>query len=460
MTNHVPPGPKSAILGFDFAARFSRDPLTFLIEMTGRKDPLIYLRMGPVHGYIANAPEIVHEVLVTKAKHFQKWAQQKRVFGKFDGDGLVNSDGEFWRRQRKLVQPAFHTKRIREYADVMVAFTQRQIATWQPGQPINVGEQMAYITRNIVTKTLFNSDVAAEQQRIGECIEHIQYMAFREMGLGQMIPDWVPFKYSTAEKQAMADLDALIHRFIRERRESGEDHGDLLSMLLMAEDDKGERMTDVQARDEAMTLFIAGYETTATALTWAWYLLGQHPEAMGLLLEEVDSALRGRLPTFEDLPKLRYTEWVIKEAMRLYPPTWMFPREVAEQVEIGGYPLKVGAMVYLIPYTMHRDSQLFPQAEAFMPERFAPDAPKPIPDFAYFPFGGGPRVCIGNAFAMMEMRLLLATIAQQFRLFPLPERPAAVPEALITLRPKGGLHMAPVPRLLVQEEAHTEMAQV
>ncbi len=446
MTAHYPPSPKSALLGLDLILRFRRDPLAFGMDFAQFESDLVYYRLGPIHAYMVKHPDLIHEVLVKQAKKFHKWQRQKDVFGKFDGNGLVNSDGDFWRRQRKLIQPAFHHKRIAGYADVMVDFTKRRVEAWQPNAEFRVDQAMSHITRDIVTKTLFNADVSAETQRIGECMNVVQEMAYRDMGLPFSVPDWVPLASKRRELQAMRDLDTIITRIIRERRERGGDRGDLLSMLLLAVDEQGNGMDDRQARDEAMTLFIAGHETSATALSWTWYLLATHPEVEAKLIAEVDSVLGGRPATLADVPKLKYAEMVFKETLRLYPPTWMFPRQAVEPVEIGGYLLKPSSLVHLFPYVVHHDPRWFDQPEQFIPERFAPERADSIPDYAFFPFGGGPRVCIGNSFAMMEAQLILATVLQQYRLTLAPGQGEPEPEPLIVLRPKGGIRMRPAPR--------------
>jgi cytochrome P450 len=432
MTNKYPPGPKAVMMGLNIGMRFKQDPLEFGLELAQYDPYMVSYPLGPIRGYMPNHPDLIHEILV------HKWYRQKQVFGKFDGDGLVNSDGDFWRRQRKLVQPAFHSRRIADYAKVMVDDTLRYVCTWQPGQVLEIGQEMSFITRDIVTRTLFNADVSAESRRIGEIIQILQEMAYREMGGFFSLPDWLPHKRH--EREAMQEIDAIIHRIIAERRASGEDTGDLLSMLLLSKDENGEGMTDKQARDEAMTLFIAGHETTATALTWLWYLIATHPEVEAKLLAEID-ALEGKLPTFEDLQHLTYTAMVIKEGMRLYPATWMVPREVAEPVEIGGYRLKKGDLIHLYIYNLHHDARFWEEPEKFDPERFSPEREAQIVPYSYFPFGGGPRVCIGNSFAMMETQLMVATILQRYRLTLAPGQGKPALEPLLVLQPKGGIRV-------------------
>jgi cytochrome P450 len=299
---------------------------------------------------------------------------------------------------------------------------------------------------SIIAKTLFDADVATEAREIGDVITVLLQLLNERFNKLIAIPDWIPTSSNRRLAQASRRLDQLIQRFIDDRRASGEDKGDLLSMLLLARDEDGTgQMTDKQVRDEAMTLFGAGHETTAVALTWTWYLLSQHPEVEAKLHDELDAVLGGRKPTLEDLPHLPYTEKVIKEAMRLYPPAWGTSREPITDVEIGGYPIKKGQTIFINIYGVHRDARFFSDPGRFDPERFSPENEKQIPHYAYLPFGGGPRVCIGNAFAMMEARLILATVAQQYRLKLAPGHQVA-PQRVFTLRPKHGMKMIAVRR--------------
>lgn len=444
---NYPPGPSNALLGLNIIRNFGRDPLRYLTQLSETySGDLIYYRLGPIDGYMVKSPELVYEVLVKQAKKFQKWSRQKEIFGKFDGDGLVNSDGDFWRRQRKLVQPAFHTQRLHRYADAMVSYTEQMVSSWQ-GQAVKfpIQHTMSDLTRKIVTKTLFNADVSAESDLIGEIIQILQEMAFREMRMPFSLPDWLPLPYKQRERDAIHTIDQIILRIIAERRESGADHGDLLSMLLMSKDESGQGITDPQARDEAMTLFIAGHETTATALAWTWYLIAKHPQVEARLIAEID-AIGNRPITFADLSHLSYTLMVFKEAMRLYPPTWMFPREAAEDLEIGGYRIKKGALIHIPVYQLHHNPRYFSEPEVFNPDRFSPECEDQIVPYAYFPFGGGPRVCIGNGFALMEAQLILATVLQKARLRLAPEQGEPELQPLIVLQPKGDLQMIAEPR--------------
>ncbi|NDJ63250.1 MAG: cytochrome P450 [Chloroflexi bacterium] len=406
----------------------------------------VYYHFFPMHMYMFSHPDDIHDILVKQADKFHKSTFYKQILSRFLGNGMLISDGEFWKRQRKLAQPAFHHKRIVSYADTMVRYTERMMAGWQHGQVIDAADAMMKLTLAIVGKTLFDADVDAEAKTVGEAMEVIQHTSTHSANALIALPDWVPTAQNRERRRAVAALDAIVMRMIRERRESGEDKGDLLSMLLLAVDEQdGTGMTDQQARDEALTLFLAGHETTSNALAWTWYLLGEHPEAEARLHAELDRVLAGRAPTMADLKDLPYTEQVIKESMRLYPPAPGFSRQVIEAVEIGGCTVPKGASVFIFSYAVHRDERWFPNPLAFQPERWTPEFEKGLPKYAYFPFGGGPRICIGNSFAMMETQLVLATMAQRFQLKLVPGQ-EIVPEALITLRPRNGVQVELIER--------------
>ncbi len=415
---------------------FSSDQLHFLQSIAADYGDIVHYRLLTNDSYQLNHPDYIQQVLVTQADKFEKSALDRAILRRALGDGLLITEGKFYRRQRKLVQPAFHSKRISAYADLMVDLTERLMDDWHDGAAIDVHEAMSTVTRRIVLKALFDTDETPETEEIAEAVDTINHISEDAYKRGFVYPEWLPMPSVRAGKRAVAQIDRLILGIIEERRQSGEDKGDLLSMLLLAQDeDDGAGMSDRQVRDEAVTLFVAGHETTANALSWALYLLARHPAVEAKLHAELDQALAGRAPTLSDLAQLPYTDRIIKEAMRLYPPAWMLnARTPLEDVTIDGYTLPRGSMIFISPYVMHHDARYFPEPDQFDPDRWTPAFEKALPRYAYFPFGGGPRVCIGNSFALMEARLVLATVAQHYT-FSITD--TIKPEPLVTLRPHG-----------------------
>jgi len=399
------------------------------------------LDFGSMKQFMFRHPDHYHEILVTKASSFHKdlnYKDRNKGLGRFMGNGLVTSDGEFWKRQRKLIQPAFHARQIETYAQTMVDITLAQISNWRDGALVQVDEQMMEATLNVVTKSVFDIDIAEETHTIASALTIFQEMSNNQ---SQIIPAWVPTPLEMKTRRALRDIDEIIYGLIRERRAAVGERGDLLSMLLSARDDDGDGMTDEQIRDELVTLFLAGHETTANSLNWAWYLLAQHPEVEAKLHDEIDTVLAERAPSLGDLKQLPYTEMVIKEVMRLYPVVFALGRQAIEDVEIGDYLVPKGSSVGVFPFVTHRDPRWWgDDADQFKPERFAPEREAQLKKHAYIPFSTGPRICIGNGFAMMEAHLMLATIAQRWQLDLRPSQKVE-PEPLITLRLKGGLRM-------------------
>ena len=407
--------------------------------MARRYGDVVYIPLGRQHIYCISHPDAIRDVLVTHQNKFKKSRMLERARVLL-GDGLLTSEGEHHRRQRRLVQPAFHRDRLAGYGAVMVERTAIVRDRWQSGQPFDVLQEMMRLTLAIVAKTLFSTDVDSEADEIGAALSEvfglfeIILMPFSE------ILEKLPLPSVRRFKRARQRLDETIYRLIAERRANPRDTGDLLSMLLLASDEEGSGgMSDVQVRDEALTLFLAGHETTANALTWAWYLLSQNPEAEATFHAELDRVLAGRLPCVEDLPQLRYTESVFAEALRLYPPAWGIGRRALEDFQVGEFLIPARSVVLMSPYVVHRDPRWFADPIVFRPERWlTEDASRP--KFAYFPFGGGARVCIGERFAWMEGKLLLAAIGQRWRL-RLEAGHRVETHARITLRPKHGMRM-------------------
>ncbi len=435
---HVP-GPKGHPL-FGSTLEFVPNPAEYLLKLALEYGDLVRFRLLAFDFYLVVKPDYVQDVLVTHSDQFHKSHRDVAILSKFLGKGILVTDGAYHKRQRKLVQPAFHTTRIQKYADVMVDYTQRMLDGWSDGsvQPVDVAMR---VTMEIVAKTLFDAELSDQAAVIGQAIETLQHIAGLDFRVQNTIPDWLPLARNRRRTEAGETLNRVIREIIRERRQANEDRGDLLSMLLLSEDESGARMTDQEARDEAVTLFAAGHETTSNALAWTWYLLSQNPEAEARLHEEVDTVLAGRKATLADLPNLKYCAMIIKESLRLYPPAWVLnAREAVEDVHIDGYVIPKKSFVFVSPYAVQRSPQYFPDPLKFEPERFSPENEKLISRYTYFPFGGGPRVCIGNSFAMMEAQLILATVAQRFSLALMPDQRVEI-DPLITMGPKYGLRM-------------------
>jgi cytochrome P450 len=433
----IAPGPKDGSWA-GFYRAYTRDPLVYLTQLQKDYGDVVTMRAYNYRVYFLSHPEHIEEVLVTQSRKFFKGRILKantRLFG----NGLLTSEGDFWLRQRRLAQPAFHRARVASYGETMVRFAEQLVAGWRDGETRDIHNEMMRLTLQIVGKTLFDADVDHEAREIGKALEAIMELNsnFRRVVL---TPPWLPTRHNIRAILATRRLNKIIYRIIGERRASGRDTGDLLSMLLAAQDEDGSRMNDQQLRDEAMTIFLAGHETTAIALSWTWWLLAQNPLVEKKLHTELDTVLAGRLPQMEDLPRLPYAEKVITESLRLYPPAWGMPRLAIEDVEIGGYKIAKGCGVSMSQWVVHRDARWFEEPLAFRPERWDGELQKRLPRFAYFPFGGGPRQCIGNAFALMEATLVLATIAQKFRFRLVADHPV-VPLASITLRPKHGIRV-------------------
>jgi cytochrome P450 len=420
---------------------FRRDPLEFLLSMRRAHGDVVEVALGPLQVTLLSHPDLVEDILVTRAKLWKKDRFLRTNLRPLLGEGLLSSEGDFWRKQRRLAQPAFHRDRIAAYADIMVGHASRLARVWQDGEVRDVHKDMMRLTLDIVAETLFGANVADHAEAVGDALEAVLAMVSDPLSL--FIPRLKHFPTPKRRRfdRAVTKLDAIIYGVIEERRKAGAGPtSDLLSMLLEAQDEDGSRMTDTQLRDECLTLFLAGHETTAINLSWTWLLLSRHPEAKAKLTHELDAVLGDRPATFADVPSLRYTGQVITESLRLYPPAWSLGREACEDVDVGGYRVRRGHQVWFCPWAIHRDPRWFQAPEAFRPERWEGDLAKRLPRFAYFPFGGGPRLCIGQAFANLEAVLLLATLARSFDVDVLPV-PRAVPEPSVTLRPKHGLRV-------------------
>jgi cytochrome P450 len=434
-SNHFPPGPQGSTFAFIFGER-RRDPLGFFTKLTRDFGDVSTLQLFNFRTLFINHPDDIEDVLVNKARKFEKGRVMKANMRLF-GQGLLTSEGDFWLRQRRLAQPAFHRARVSAYGETMVRYAERAMRNWHNGDIRDIHEDMMQITLQVVGKTLFNADLAHDTREVGATLEILLKLA-ADFGKSILIPLWVPTPRNLRARLGIRRIEKIIYRIIAQRRAEGDDTGDLLSMLLAVQDEDGSRMTDRQLRDETITLFLAGHETTANALSWTLWLLAQNPEVERKFHAELDAVLGGRPPSVEDMPKLVYTGHLLSESMRLYPPAWGMARLVREEVEVAGYKLLPGNGVACAQWVVHRDPRWFDEPEKFSPERWEGDLAKRLPRFAYFPFGGGPRQCIGNSFALMEATLILATIAQKFRFRLVPGHPVT-PLASITLRPAHGI---------------------
>lgn len=432
---NLPPGPSGhPILGN--LREFAADTLGFATRLAREHGDVARFRLVNRNAWLLSSPQAVERVLVANQRNYVKhtffWRKVDAIFGK----GLLTNEGDGWLRQRRLVQPAFHHERIAEYARIMVDYTIDRLDDWKDGEERDVRSEMTSITFRVVAKALFDTEVAGDVARIGAAFDTGIEEIARRIRRPMLIPDWVPTTGNLRYRRAVDRMDRLVYRMIGEHRD-GRDRGDLLSALMQVRDDEGHAMSEKQLRDETITMLLAGHETTALALTWTWYLVSQHPEIAARLEAEVDEALGGRLPSIEDLPRLPYTEQVVKESMRLFPPAYSFGREALEDDEILGWPVAAGTTLFVFPWVLHRDSRFYPDPLRFHPDRWTEEFEQSLPRLAYLPFGSGPRMCIGREFARMELLLIVATIAQRVRLEWGAERP--VPMASITLRPTGGL---------------------
>jgi cytochrome P450 len=435
----IPPSAKADWIGGHFRS-FRKDPTQFLTKLSQLGD-VTYFRMGPQPGFFLNHPDLVRDLLVVHHHKFIKGRALQRAKSLL-GEGLLTSEDGFHLRQRRMIQPAFHRQRIADYSRSMVNFGEGLTAKWQDGDVREIDKEMMHLTLQIVGKTLFNADVGSEADEVGRAMTSLVSMFDFLLVPFSEVLEKIPLPQTKRLQRAKGTLNSIIYSIINERRRSKEDKGDLLSMLLLAQDeDSGDTMTDEQVRDEALTLFLAGHETTAVALTWSWYLLSQNPDAEFRMHEELDRELAGRLPSFEDLPHLGYTEAVLAESMRLFPPAWAIGRLAREEHEFNGFKVPPKALVLISPFVMHRDTRFWKDPDQFKPERWLEQSVKEAGQrYIYFPFGGGIRRCIGEAFAWAEGTILLATLARKWKL-RLDSRQTVGLKPVITLRPKHGMKM-------------------
>lgn len=467
------PGDRPAL---DELAALRDGPHAFLLKIAQVYGPILRYPVGPPIGprlafYLVCDPAGVKHVLQDNHKNYNKDTFQYNLLSTITGKGLLTSDGDLWLRQRRLAQPAFHRARIHSFAPTMSAITQKMLARWgrhtASGEPLDVAAEMMHVALQIVGATLLSIEIGGQADTLAQAtlvvLDHIVHRA-RTFGI---VPEWLPTRGNRQHKAAMRTLERAVYETIAARRptpptplparEGGVEHPshgrgevDLLAMFMAARDpETGQGMTEQQLRDEVITTVIAGHETVASALAWTWHLLAQNPEAEARLHAELAEVLGGRPVTADDLARLPYTQAVFEEALRLYPPAWIITRRALADDEVCGYRIPAGSLVVTSPYVTHHLPQYWDDPEAFRPERFLPEKAAERPRFAFYPFGGGPRLCIGNQFAMVEAGIIIASVAQRYRLRPVAGHPVEA-EPGVTLRPRHGLLMTLEKRLLEQ----------
>lgn len=426
----IPPGPKGHFLS-GHLPEMRRDLLGFYLRAAREYGDCTSLRFGLTRILFINHPDLIEQVLHSRnfTKHYALRMNRLLL-----GNGLLTSEGDFWLRQRRLIQPVFQRERIASYAADMVAFTEQRLASWRDGEVRDLHAEMRQLALAIAAKTLFGADVTGQSEEVGRALKEAMGTFSQRFFRIIRIPESVPTLGNLRIRRAIRRLDAILYGLIAQRRGKSEQN-DLLSILLHARHESdGTGMTDRQLRDEAMTLFLAGHETTALALAWGWYVLAQHPEVVEELQAELHQVLAGRAPTVAELPKLPYTEMVVQEILRLYPPAYAIGRQAIESCTVGNYPVPAGGTILMSQWVVHRDPRFFTDPERFYPRRWADGLARKLPRYAYFPFGGGQRLCIGASFALLELPLVLATIAPRFR-FTRPPGPPVLPRPQLTLQP-------------------------
>ncbi|MGA9521473.1 MAG: cytochrome P450 [Myxococcaceae bacterium] len=439
----IAPGPRGHFL-LGSLPDVRRDILGFMHALPETYGEVVRFRLGPETVHLVRRPEHVKHVLLDNHRNYSKDTHGFRALRRILGNGLLTSDGEFWLRQRRIAQPAFHRKHIEGFASLMTHAAGEILEGWvsfaRSGEAFDVAEEMTRASLRIVGRTLLGTDITAQADAVADAVTVVLHDANRRLSQLFPMPDFVPTPYNRRFRAARATLDEIVLGMISQRRAKPIE-GDLLGMLMAARDEEtGEGMSDTQLRDEVMTLFLSGHETTAGALTWTFYLLSKNPSARQRLLEEVATVLQGRTPTAADMPSLPYTTRVLQESMRLYPPAWTVTRRAIDRDTLGGYDVPAGTFVFLSPMVTHRHPEFWPDPESFDPDRFLPERFSSLPKQAYFPFGAGPRGCIGNGFAMLEAQLVLACVSQRYQLELVPDHPVVL-EPLVSLRPKHGMVM-------------------
>ncbi len=432
------PGPAAPFFGLTLAHRLRDEPLALAADLASRFGELASFPLGPYRAFVVNHPALVHEVLVTKAKSFRKLPRVMRILGQLDGEGLAISEGDLWLHQRRLLQRALSDRRLGHFADVAVAATRQWLAGWSDGMVFDVADVMMRLTLAILLRGLFGVELPpGRAAAVCEAVGDLSEILVQEMGQPLGLPDWLPHAGRRRKRRALGVMDDLFRELVCQHRAAG-DREDLLGLLLSGASSRGQ----AQVRDEALTLLHAAHETTAAGLTWTCYLLATHPDVQEKVAYEAEIVLNGRSATAEDVPRLSRTGRVVKEALRLYTPTWtLFPRQAIRAVDIGGYRLPRRSWVFIFPCALHRDPRWFERPAEFDPERFAPGRAEAIVPGAYIPFGAGPHLCPGARLAPAAMTLIVATLVRQFRLELAAGQGVPEPEPFLALRARGGIRM-------------------
>lgn len=429
---NFPPGPKAGILGLEFVNQMKTDALKTAMQLKSEFGDFVYIRFAPYHWFMLNHPDQVKEILLTRAKSFGKTDMFKRVIRSVDGNGLVVSEGDFWLRQRRTINPAFNHTSVASYAKTIQEETERYIERWEPGMKLDLADEMTKLTLTVAARSFFSVDVSENAKEFGDAVTVLTKAMLSEFYEIFPVPEWFPLPSKMAKRKAIATLEKLIYQSIATHKQNNDQTADVLSMLLRARDpeDNTVGMSDRQIRDEAMTLFNAGHDTTAAALSWAWYLLLINPEVYDQLVSHT-------IPTSPDGGSSLALQ-IAKETLRLYPPAWTLPRQSLEDTVIGGYNIPRGSMINFFPYVIQRDDRFFEQPEVFQPARFSEENEHKLVPFSYFPFGAGPRACIGKEMALTEMSVILTTVSKKFR-FELVPGQNIQPAPLISLEQKTGV---------------------
>jgi cytochrome P450 len=438
----VPPGPKgSPIVGV--ALQIRRDALGALTRAAREYGDIVRLPVVQQERILLNHPDYISQVLVVQQSKFQKSDLTKKITGRLLGEGLLVSEGEFWRRQRRLAQPAFHRSRIGEYGTAMAELTDAHVREWRDGEQRDMAREMMALTLNLAVRTLFGTSLDVDPEHVGRAMTFLMRHQISRQRSPLRLPENWPTPSNRRANRELAFMDSLVYQIIDGRKSrNGAPHGreDLLSMLMGAMDEDGTQMTRQQLRDETMTLFVAGHETTAQMLAWTWYLLSENRAAADRLNEELRGVLGGRAPGAADFGKLPYLQAVMNESLRLYPPAYIVARTSMEACELGGYEFPAKTTMLISQWVMHRDERFYERANEFRPERWTNGLASRLPAGAFFPFGDGPRRCIGQGFALLEAAIVIGTLAQRFHFQLVPGNPV-VPEPLVTLRPRNGIRM-------------------